>query len=188
MAFLFNNANVGYAVMSSVNQPVASNLITRWLDTPLGPLEIGVKDQACYWYFDFKQPQDLTDVHNTDKHPLLDLAESHFKEYFAGTRKTFSELLAYVSDYGTDFQQACWQSLIHIPYGETWTYGQQAKFMDKPKASRAVGAANGKNPLTIVVPCHRVIGTNGTLTGYAGGLDKKKWLLEFENPQNNLAL
>lgn len=166
--------------MSSVNQPMVEGLITRWLDTPLGPLEIGVKDKKQFWYFDFKTRDQLFDINNTADDPLLDLAQQHFEEYFAGTRQAFSELLSYISDYGTSFQQHCWEALIHIPYGETWTYGQQAKFMNKPKASRAVGAANGKNPLTIVVPCHRVIGANGTLTGYAGGLDKKKWLLEFE--------
>ncbi len=93
-----------------------------------------------------------------------------------------------MSSYGTEFQQQCWQALVHIPYGETWTYGQQAKFLQKPKAARAVGAANGRNPLAVVVPCHRVIGNNGTLTGYAGGLDKKRWLLEFENSQLELKL
>lgn len=188
MAVLLNDANVGDVVMSSVNQPMVENLITRWVDTPLGPLEIGVKDKNCFWYFDFKTQDQLFDIHNTEQHELLDLAQHHFAEYFTGTRKTFSELLQHTSDYGTKFQQACWDTLTHIPYGETWTYGQQAKFMEKPKSSRAVGAANGKNPFTIVVPCHRVIGSNGTLTGYAGGLDKKKWLLEFENPQSNLAI
>ena len=169
--------------MSSVNQPMPENLITRWFDTPLGPMEIGVKDKVCYWYFEFKQKSELFDLNNTAEHPLLDLAERQFNEYFAGTRTTFPELLQNMSDYGTEFQRQCWHALTDIPYGDTWTYGQQAKSMDKPKAVRAVGAANGRNPLTIVVPCHRVIGSNGSLTGYAGGLDKKKWLLEFEQNQ-----
>lgn len=169
--------------MSSVNQPMPENLITRWFDTPLGPMEIGVKDERCYWYFEFKNKSQLFDHANQAQHPLLDLAETQFNEYFAGTRKTFTELLQHTSEYGTEFQRHCWRALTDIPYGETWTYGQQANSMDKPKAVRAVGAANGRNPLTIVVPCHRVIGSNGSLTGYAGGLDKKQWLLQFEQKQ-----
>ncbi len=169
--------------MSSVNQPMPENLITRWFDTPLGPMEIGVKDQNCYWYFEFKTKEQLFDQSNQAQHPLLDLAEAQFNEYFAGQRTRFDELLKHTSEYGTEFQRHCWQTLTNIPYGQTWTYGQQAKNMDKPKAVRAVGAANGRNPLTIVVPCHRVIGSNGSLTGYAGGLDKKQWLLQFEQKQ-----
>jgi len=172
--------------MSSVNQPMPENLTTRWFETPIGPMEIGVKDNDCYWYFEFKTTEELFDPANQAKSPLLDLAEQQLKEYFAGERKAFPELLQHMSQYGTEFQQQCWQALTSIPYGETWSYGQQAKFMDKIKAVRAVGAANGKNPLAVVVPCHRVIGANGSLTGYAGGLDKKQWLLEFEKPQNKL--
>ncbi|MDP6863396.1 MAG: methylated-DNA--[protein]-cysteine S-methyltransferase, partial [Acidimicrobiales bacterium] len=81
---------------------------------------------------------------------------------------------------GTDFQQAAWQALAKIPYGETWTYKQQAEHLGRPRAVRAIGAANGKNPISIVLPCHRVIGTNGSLTGFAGGLEAKKYLLLFE--------
>ena len=172
--------------MSSINQPMPENLITRWISTPIGPLEIGVKDNSYYWYFEFKTDQELLDPTNQHQHALLDLAESQLKEYFYGNRNTFSELLAFVSEYGTDFQKQCWQALVQIPYGETWSYGQQARYLHKPTASRAVGAANGKNPLAIVIPCHRVIGASGKLTGYAGGLDKKQWLLAFENQQPSL--
>ena len=165
-----------------------SNTLIRWIETPLGPLEIAVINGQYFQYFEFKQTEELINITNTDEHELLDLAEQQFNEYFSGKRKTFSELFPYISEHGTEFQRQCWQALITIPYGDTWTYGQQAKFLNKPSASRAVGAANGKNPLAVVVPCHRVIGANGKLTGYAGGLDKKHWLLEFEQAQAKLDL
>lgn len=98
-------------------------------------------------------------------------------EYFAGERRAFDLPLA---PEGTGFQQLVWRALTTIPFGETRTYGQQALLIKRPSASRAVGAANGKNPIGIIVPCHRVIGANGTLTGYAGGLAMKQWLLEHE--------
>ncbi|MFA0080058.1 methylated-DNA--[protein]-cysteine S-methyltransferase [Vibrio artabrorum] len=98
-------------------------------------------------------------------------------EYFAGERKHFDLPLQRA---GTDFQRKAWAALTTIPYGETISYGEQAKRMDTPKAVRAVGGANGKNPFSIVVPCHRVIGANGTLTGYTGGMNRKEWLLDFE--------
>jgi methylated-DNA-[protein]-cysteine S-methyltransferase len=99
--------------------------------------------------------------------------------YFAGERTSFDLPLA---PHGTDFQQKVWRALAAIPYGETTTYAAIAKKIGKPRAVRAVGAANGRNPLSIVVPCHRVIGNDGTLTGYAGGLPNKKRLLELESP------
>ena len=98
-------------------------------------------------------------------------------EYFAGQRTSFDLPL---EPKGTDFQRKAWVALTSIPYGETISYGEQAKRMDNPKAVRAVGGANGKNPFSIVVPCHRVIGANGTLTGYTGGMNRKEWLLSFE--------
>jgi methylated-DNA-[protein]-cysteine S-methyltransferase len=98
-------------------------------------------------------------------------------EYFAGKRKSFDVKLA---PEGTEFQRAAWKALTKIPFGQTRTYGEQAAAIGKPKAVRAIGAANGRNPIAIVVPCHRVIGANGTLTGYAGGLDKKEFLLKLE--------
>ncbi len=99
------------------------------------------------------------------------------KNYFSGRLETFEIALSPV---GTAFQHEVWNALRAIPYGANWTYGSLAALLGKPSASRAVGLANGKNPLSIIVPCHRVIGANGTLTGYAGGLELKKWLLEHE--------
>lgn len=108
---------------------------------------------------------------------LIKLAISQLDEYFAGERKTFTFP---IKQNGSDFQQRVWQQLLQIPYGSTITYLQQAKQMNDPLAIRAIAAANGKNHLWVVVPCHRVIGSNGSLTGYAGGLWRKQWLLRHE--------
>ncbi len=98
-------------------------------------------------------------------------------EYFAGSRRTFELPLRLQ---GTAFQQTVWRRLTEIPYGDTWSYGQLAARIGKPGASRAVGLANGRNPIAILVPCHRVIGADGSLTGYGGGLERKQWLLAHE--------
>lgn len=170
--------------MSIVSQKIPVKLITRWFECELGLIEIAVNiannKHPVFWHIEFKQQSELNDILNKDKHPLLDLGETQLKEYFAGHRKTFSDILCYMSDYGTDFQKKCWKTLIEIPFGETRSYGEQAKRLNNPKAVRAVGGANSKNPLAIVVPCHRVIGANGSLTGYASGVDKKQWLIHFE--------
>lgn len=110
-------------------------------------------------------------------HPLLLEAIKQLDEYFAGDRKDFDLPL---NQPGTDFQQEVWQELLKIPYGKTITYGQQSDKMKNPLAIRAIAAANGKNNLWVIVPCHRVIGSNGSLTGYAGGLWRKQWLLDHE--------
>jgi methylated-DNA-[protein]-cysteine S-methyltransferase len=100
--------------------------------------------------------------------------------YFAGNLGALDGLI--VKTAGTEFQRAVWSALRDIPAGQTWTYGQLATAIGKPKAVRAAGLANGQNPVALIVPCHRVIGANGTLTGYAGGLERKKWLLDHEAP------
>ena len=110
-------------------------------------------------------------------HPVLREAQTQLEEYFAGRRRTFSVALAPV---GTPFQQQVWQELRAIPFGETRSYGELARRIGRPTAMRAVGAANGRNPLSIIVPCHRVIGTSGKLTGFAGGLAAKATLLRLE--------
>jgi len=107
------------------------------------------------------------------------------KEYFAGELKVFSLDL---NPYGTDFQKRVWKALEAIPHGKTQSYLELSKTLGDPKAIRAVAAANGKNPLWIIVPCHRVIGSDGSLTGYAGGLHRKKWLLEHESPVKQQSL
>ncbi|MGA2842418.1 MAG: methylated-DNA--[protein]-cysteine S-methyltransferase [Steroidobacteraceae bacterium] len=98
-------------------------------------------------------------------------------EYFAGRRREFDLPWRL---HGTEFQQRVWNALMEIPYGATWSYGELAKRLGNPNASRAVGLANGRNPISILVPCHRVIGADGSLTGYGGGLERKRWLLAHE--------
>ncbi len=108
---------------------------------------------------------------------ILQQAAEELEEYFAGTRRSFGVPLDPV---GTTFQQQAWAALRTIPYGETVTYGEQAERLGDRRKARAVGAANGRNPISIIVPCHRVVGANGSLTGFAGGLDVKAWLLDHE--------
>jgi methylated-DNA-[protein]-cysteine S-methyltransferase len=110
-------------------------------------------------------------------HPILCLAEQQLGEYFAGARKSFDLPLDFA---GTPFQKKVWSELLNIPFGQTRTYGQIANAIGKPRAFRAVGAANGKNPISIVAPCHRVIGKDGSLTGFAGGPEAKECLLGIE--------
>jgi len=116
---------------------------------------------------------------------ILEDAVYQLKEYFTGTRKTFQLTL---NPQGTEFQKKVWEELLNIPYGKTTSYLELSKKIGDVKAIRAVAAANGKNPLWIVVPCHRVIGSNGNLVGYAGGLHRKKWLLEHESPVKQQSL
>lgn len=108
---------------------------------------------------------------------LLDRAVAQLGEYFAGRRREFDLPLEPV---GTEFQQRAWRELRGIPFGATISYGEQARRLGDQKASRAVGSANGRNPIAVVVPCHRVVGADGSLTGYASGVDRKAWLLEHE--------
>lgn len=112
-----------------------------------------------------------------DDTPLLRETIKQLDEYFRGSRREFSVPLRAK---GSEFQQSVWQALTDIPFGETRSYGEIARAVGNPKASRAVGMANNKNPIGIIVPCHRVIGANGKLVGYAGGLDKKSYLLQME--------
>ena len=134
----------------------------------------------------------LTDLHMTagkyvptiskdwvrdERLPLFAQTKRELDAYFHGKLRAFTMPLA---PQGTDFQKRAWIALTKIPYGETRTYGQQAQIVGQPSAVRAIGAANGKNPIGIIVPCHRVIGANGTLTGYAGGLHNKEFLLKLE--------
>ncbi|MBY6186470.1 methylated-DNA--[protein]-cysteine S-methyltransferase [Marinobacter hydrocarbonoclasticus] len=141
--------------------------------TPVGQLEIVADERAiiAVQFIDEDAPA------TAPESPLTQEAKAQLEAYFCGQRQQFDLPLA---PKGTPFRQAAWQALCAIPYGETRSYGEQAVVMGNPKAVRAVGAANGANPIAIVIPCHRVIGKNGTLTGYAGGLDRKAWLLALE--------
>ncbi len=118
----------------------------------------------------------VTDIDHTSNE-IIDKTESQLQEYFAKERTEFDLPITFT---GTEFQKQTWRALLTIPYGETRTYSEQALLIGNPKAVRAVGRTNGLNPIGIVVPCHRVIGKSGKLTGYAGGLDVKKFLLELE--------
>ena len=115
---------------------------------------------------------------------LLDAVEQQLAEYFAGDRTTFDVDL---DPHGTPFQLLAWQALRTIPYGRTVSYGEQARRLGDPRKARAVGAENGRNPISIIVPCHRVVGADGSLTGFGGGLEAKAWLLDHERGQARLA-
>ena len=151
------------------------------LESPVGTLRIFATDEglrAVLWPQNDQAALKLErqPIERAD-HPILVRAEQQLEEYFAGRRRTFDVPLDPV---GTPFQLSAWLGLREIPYGETRTYGQQAAAIGRPSASRAVGAANGRNPLSIFVPCHRVVGANGSLTGFAGGLETKRFLLALE--------
>jgi methylated-DNA-[protein]-cysteine S-methyltransferase len=144
-----------------------------YYQTPVGIAQITEEDGYITRIHILDREHETT----TAETPLLKEAIRQFDEYFAGTRKKFD---LPINQTGTDFQQQVWQELLKIDYGKTITYNQQSIQMNNPLAIRAIAAANGKNNLWVVVPCHRVIGSNGSLTGYAGGLWRKQWLLEHE--------
>lgn len=142
--------------------------------SPVGPLTLTQEDQALTGLHFGEHPQQGAEGPT----PLLEEAARQLEEYFAGQRKEFSLPLA---PKGTEFQLRVWQALLQIPYGETRSYGELAAMVGNPKACRAVGGANHRNPLSILIPCHRVVGTKGSLTGYAGGLAVKEFLLKLES-------
>lgn len=147
-------------------------------NTPVGLIGIA-EDEVGICKLFFATEEQMRDESSTIKMqtPLLKEAWRQVGEYFAGQRRRFELPL---SLHGTPFQKQVWQALQGIPYGKVCCYGEIAEKLGRPKAARAVGMANHNNPVAIIVPCHRVIGKNGTLTGYAGGLDKKQALLELE--------
>ena len=140
-------------------------------DSPVGPITL-VQEGEALTRLDFNTPSQAEEAT-----PLLLEARWQLQEYFAGERKAFALPLAPA---GTAFQKKVWAALREIPWGETRSYGDIARAIGKPTASRAVGMANGRNPLPVFIPCHRVIGTNGSITGYSGGLEKKRFLLRLE--------
>ena len=146
---------------------------TRHLISPLGTLRLTATDRGLRSVGFVERADGQAD----DDHPVLERAAGELSEYFAGKRTTFSVPLAAE---GTDFQHEVWEHLRTIPPGRTVSYADVARAVGKPRGSQAVGRANGSNPLAIVVPCHRVVGTTGKLTGYAGGVERKQWLLRHE--------
>lgn len=153
------------------------------IDSPLGKLLITANDHAVEHILFEDMPQAIRLLNEdqtlleSPRHPLIQQARKQFTAYFAGQCQQFELPLA---AQGTEFQHKVWAQLRQIPYAQTWNYAQLAQALGQPTAARAVGMANGKNPLSIVVPCHRVIGKNQQLTGYAGGLERKAWLLKHE--------
>jgi methylated-DNA-[protein]-cysteine S-methyltransferase len=160
---------------------------TRWasVESPIGALLITAEDGALTRVWMTEQRHQVTEPDPTwvrDEEPLLEVMRQ-LDEYFAGERTAFDLPLAPA---GTPFQREVWAALQTIPYGTTRSYGELADQIGRPGASRAVGLANGRNPISIVIPCHRVIGSNGTLTGYGGGLERKQWLLDLERGTDQL--
>jgi methylated-DNA-[protein]-cysteine S-methyltransferase len=143
-----------------------------YYESPIGLLEIGGGERAVTWFYFVEERCD-----GAIASPVIERAVAQLDEYFAGQRRTFDLSLELI---GTEFQQQVWRQLLAIPYGETAAYQEIANRLGNPRAVRAVGAANGRNPISIVVPCHRVIGGDGRLVGYGGGLWRKEWLLRNE--------
>ena len=156
------------------------SLFFRYCPSPVGRLKLVASDVglvAVLWENDDPQRVPLGAAVEADGNQVLAETERQLSEYFAGERQEFSIPLDLR---GTAFQQSVWKALLAIPFGSTRTYGNLARQLGSPAASRAVGAANGRNPVSIIVPCHRVIGSSGKLTGFAGGLPAKRHLLELE--------
>ncbi|GAA4319955.1 methylated-DNA--[protein]-cysteine S-methyltransferase [Streptomyces venetus] len=148
-------------------------------DSPYGPLTLVADDGVlCGLYMTDQRHRPPEETFGTRDDTLFAQAEEQLKAYFAGELREFTVELRLT---GTPFQRTVWDRLRRIPYGETRTYGELADALGAPTASRAVGLANGRNPVGIIVPCHRVVGANGSLTGYGGGLDRKRRLLAFES-------
>ncbi len=171
--------------------PVGAKEITvlkaGWLTTRLGAM-LALADDKTLYLLEFVDRSELEKeverlknrlhaVIVPERNPIIEQIEQELAQYFAGTLSVFNTPIKMT---GTDFQKQVWQQLLCIAAGQTRSYSEQAKALGRPNAVRAVAAANGRNPLAIVIPCHRVIGADGSLTGYAGGLPRKKWLLEHE--------
>lgn len=162
------------------------SLYYKFMDSPVGKLKLVANERgivAILWQNDKPHRVRLDDLFEGVEFPLLIKAEKQLQEYFSGHRKSFSMPL---DMRGTPFQKQVWTALLDIPFGETRSYGELAKQIGYPAASRAVGAANGRNPISIIVPCHRVIGSSGSLTGFAGGLEIKARLLALERGERTL--
>lgn len=154
------------------------------IETPIGRLHARFDDEGRLMELGFASPSLRTEEATVENAQVPPAAAARFAdlkaqlgEYFTGGRRTFDIPLA---PRGTSFQRAVWNALLAIPYGATVSYGELAFRIGKPSAVRAVGAANGANPIPVIIPCHRVIGANGSLTGYGGGIERKQWLLALE--------
>lgn len=162
------------------------NLFHKFVTSPVGKLKLVASDKglvAILWENDNPRRVPLTSSMEDDQQKILVEVERQLNQYFAGELRSFSLPL---DMRGTPFQKDVWEALLSIPFGETRSYGQLAKQIGRSSASRAVGAANGRNPISIIVPCHRVIGSSGKLTGFAGGLETKATLLDMEKKDASL--
>ncbi|MDD2577691.1 MAG: methylated-DNA--[protein]-cysteine S-methyltransferase [Bacteroidales bacterium] len=177
-----------------MEKPIEKQIIYRkTITTPLGDM-IACTTKKGLCFLDFSNIKDFTILFhkmqdtlngiitdssiNNEENQIMDSVEKELKEYFTGERKEFTIPLILI---GTDFQKKVWQELLQIPYGKTISYLQEANNINQPKAFRAVANANGKNKISIIIPCHRVIANNGKLGGYGGGLDKKQYILNLES-------
>lgn len=165
-------------------------MLTLTVSSPLGPLLLAAADGALTHVLlptgtlaPFEEGASVSP--SSENRAVLAQAHAQLSEYFEGRRTHFTVRL---SPRGTAFQRSVWSALCEIPHGQTCSYVDIARRLGRPTASRAVGAANGQNPIAIIVPCHRVIGASGALTGYAGGLERKRWLLQHEGAERQLPL
>jgi methylated-DNA-[protein]-cysteine S-methyltransferase len=166
--------------MARVDHGTGKRYVFKMVDSPVGRLKLVASGDglaAILWEKDGPRRVRLNIEAEDEKHPVLVETARQLQEYFAGRRQAFAVKLDLA---GTPFQRTVWTALLTIPFGETRSYGQIAKQIGRPAAVRAVGAANGRNPVSIIAPCHRVIGSTGKLTGFAGGLDAKAHLLALE--------
>lgn len=149
------------------------------MDSPIGTLELAIRDGGVVRVGFAEERHPHPHVGDWRRDPMrIQPLRAQLQEYFDGGRSDFDlDLIAI----GTDFQRDVWRALARIPYAETISYGELARQIGNPKAVRAVGLANGRNPIPIIVPCHRVIGANGSLTGFGGGIERKRWLLDHES-------
>jgi methylated-DNA-[protein]-cysteine S-methyltransferase len=164
------------------------NYVYKMIESPVGKLKLIASDNglaAILWEKDDPRRVRLGPIEPDPNNRFLKQAETQLKAYFKGELKKFTVPLDFK---GTDFQKSVWAALLTIPFGETRSYSEIAKQIGRPEASRAVGAANGRNPISIIAPCHRVLGTNGKLTGFAGGLEAKDQLLRLEGHDPHLGL
>jgi methylated-DNA-[protein]-cysteine S-methyltransferase len=158
-----------------------TTLTQTTIESPVGVLRIIASDagiRAVLWPIERDSRVTFDEEITDGTHPILEEAKAQLKAYIDGDRDDFDLPLDLV---GTDFQRAVWEGLQQIPYGSTRSYGELASDLDRPGAARAVGTATGRNPVSIIVPCHRLVGSTGSLTGFAGGIDAKRWLLDHES-------
>lgn len=152
---------------------------SKKISSPIGTLYL-ISNEKALISLDTKTSERFKLASKNDEHKVLKLVARQLEEYFNGKRSQFD---LPIEPEGTAFQQKAWKALTEIPFGSVWSYGEQARFLKSPTACRAVGGANGANPIPIIIPCHRVIGATGKLTGYSGGMKMKIDLLKFEGHQ-----